>query len=66
MALESVSGADFGCVLHHLAGPDPFQGVSGPKFGRKLTTKLAKIVDFLTVLFLDLAHCQTVRRPEPR
>jgi hypothetical protein len=29
-ALELVSGANFGCVLHHFCEPDPLERVSGP------------------------------------
>jgi len=52
-ALELVSGASFGCVLHHFSGPTRFKWSRGqvrPEIGRKLgknnQKKLAKVANW--------------------
>jgi len=54
MALEVVSGANFGARSARCFGPDPFQGVLRPGSAENCP-KFEKMLDFVTTPYLDVA-----------
>ena len=64
MALELVSGANFGRVLQHLSGPTRSKGSRGQV--RLGIGKRLECFDSPTIQFLDLPHCQIMAIPMGR